>query len=78
MFHEFTLQHSALGVRHSTLACISSFVYRTSYLVLRISDLFHMLSRILILFLSILVFSCQSKTPAENVTTAEATPFARV
>ena len=35
-----------------------------------------MLSRALIFFLSILVFSCQSKSPAENVTTAEATPFA--
>jgi thiol-disulfide isomerase/thioredoxin len=35
-----------------------------------------MLSRtLIILFLGILVFSCQSKAPAENVTTAEATPF---
>lgn len=35
-----------------------------------------MLSRALILFFSILVFSCQSKSPAENVTEAEITPFA--
>ena len=35
-----------------------------------------MLSRtLIILFLSILVFSCQSKAPAENVTTATADPF---
>ena len=31
---------------------------------------------LIILFLGILVVSCQSKAPAENVTTAEATPFA--
>ena len=31
---------------------------------------------LIILFLFILVASCQSKAPAENVTTAEATPFA--
>jgi thiol-disulfide isomerase/thioredoxin len=35
-----------------------------------------MLSRtLIILFLSILIFSCQSKAPAEKVTTAEAKPF---
>jgi thiol-disulfide isomerase/thioredoxin len=35
-----------------------------------------MLSRtLIILFLSILIFSCQSKAPAENVTTAAADPF---
>jgi thiol-disulfide isomerase/thioredoxin len=34
-----------------------------------------MLHRTLLLILGILVFSCQSKAPAENVTTAEADPF---
>ena len=34
-----------------------------------------MIYRSLILFLLFLVFSCQSKAPAENVTTAESTPF---
>jgi len=34
-----------------------------------------MIYRPLILLLSILVFSCQSKAPAENVTTAAADPF---
>jgi thiol-disulfide isomerase/thioredoxin len=34
-----------------------------------------MIYRTLLLFLSFLVFSCQSKTPVENITTAEADPF---
>ena len=88
MFHEFSLLHSSISVRHSTLPvaagpyfvpristsyfvpCTFQSVFRNSYFK------FPMLSRTLILFLSILVFSCQSKSPAENVTTAEATPFA--